>query len=166
MNSKKATLGLLVFYLAALAWIILFKLQFSFKELSHIRNINLIPFKESVIVNGKLDFDEIIQNVLAFIPLGVFIHVIWEEKPVIFRIIPIILTSLILEIIQFIFAIGATDITDIITNSSGGIIGIAIAFAMSKILKNNWKKCINIISLICAILLTLFIAVLLLANNV
>ena len=38
MNSKKATLCLMIFYLAALAWIILFKLQFSFKELSHIRN--------------------------------------------------------------------------------------------------------------------------------
>lgn len=164
MGSKKVTLGLLIFYLAALAWIILFKLQLSFEELSHIRNINLIPFGESVIVNGKLDFDEIIQNVLAFIPLGVFMHVLLEEKPVVYKVVPVVLTSLILEIIQFIFAIGATDITDIITNSSGGIIGIFFAFAMSKILKNNWKKCINIISLICAVLLTLLIAVLILTN--
>ena len=29
MKSKKITLGLLVFYLVALTWIILFKLQFS-----------------------------------------------------------------------------------------------------------------------------------------
>ena len=80
MKSKRFTLGLLIFYLFALTWIIIFKLQFSFENLPHIRNINLIPFGQSVIVNGKMDFDEIIQNALAFIPYGLFIHVLWEEN--------------------------------------------------------------------------------------
>lgn len=164
MHSKKVTLALLIFYLTALIWIIIFKLEFSFKELSRIRNINLIPFGESVIVNGEIDFSEIIQNVLAFIPFGIFIHIILEKKSFIYKIIPIILTSFIFEIIQFIFAVGSTDITDIITNSLGGFIGILIAFFISKILKNNWKKFINITSIICTFFLILFIAVLLLAN--
>lgn len=72
MKSKKFTMGLLIFYLIVLTWIIIFKLQFSFENLPHIRNINLIPFGESVIINGKMDFGEIIQNALAFIPFGVF----------------------------------------------------------------------------------------------
>ena len=78
--------------------------------------------------------------------------------------IPIICTSLIFEIIQFVFAIGASDITDMISNSLGGIIGIAIAVSISKVSKKGWIKFINIISFIGAIILTLFIAILLLAN--
>lgn len=164
MKSKKVTLGLLIFYLIALIWIIIFKLQFSFENLPHIRNINLIPFGESVIVNGKMDISEIIQNALAFIPLGLFVHVLWEQKSFLKQFVPIICTTLLFEVIQFIFAIGATDITDFITNSLGGIIGIIIAIAISKMTRNNWVKLINIISLIGAITLTLFIAVLLLTN--
>lgn len=164
MKSKKFTLGLLIFYLIALTWIIIFKLQFSLENLPHIRNINLIPFAESVIVNGKMDLSEIIQNALAFIPFGLFIHVLWEQKSLLKQFIPIISTSLLFEVIQFTFAIGASDISDIISNSLGGIMGIIIAVAISEVTRKNWIKLINIISLIGASTLTLFIAVLLLAN--
>lgn len=164
MKSKKVTLGLLIFYLIALTWIIIFKLQFSLENLPHIRNINLIPFAESVIVNGKMDLSEIIQNALAFIPFGLFIHVLWEQKSLLKQFIPIICTSLLFEVIQFTFAIGASDITDIISNSLGGIIGVIIAVAILKMTRKNWIKLINIISFIGAVTLTLFIAVLLLAN--
>lgn len=164
MTSKKVTFGLFAFYLLALGWIILLKFQFSFAVLDHIRNINLIPFSESVIANGRIDFREIILNVFAFVPFGVFAYALWQEKSFLSQIIPIFLTSLGFEVIQFIFAIGATDITDLITNTLGGIIGIGIAFVISRIFKNNWKKYINIIGFVCAVLLSLFILFLLLAN--
>lgn len=164
MKSKKCTLGLLIFYLVALTWIILFKFQFSIADLPHLRNINLIPFGNSVIVNGTIDFSEIIQNLLVFIPYGLFIHILWEEKPILKQFLPIICTSFLFEIVQFIFAIGGTDITDIITNSLGGVLGIVIAIGSSKILNKHWIKVINVISLTGAILLTLFISLLLLAN--
>ena len=54
MESKKITKALCIIYLMFLTWIILFKMQFAFQELPDIRSINLIPFKESVMVNGKL----------------------------------------------------------------------------------------------------------------
>lgn len=164
VKSKKVTLGLLIFYLIALAWIIIFKLQFLFENLPQIRNINLIPFSQSVIINGKMDLGEIIQNALAFIPYGLFIHVLWEEKSLLKRFIPIICTSLIFEVIQFVFAIGASDITDIVSNSLGGIIGIAIAVSISKVSRKGWIKFLNIISFISAVILILFIAILILAN--
>lgn len=164
MKSKKVTLGLLVFYLIALTWIIIFKLAFSLENLPHIRNINLIPFSESVIVNGEIYFNEIIQNALVFIPFGLFIHVLWEEKSLLKQFIPIICTSFLFEVIQFTFAIGASDITDVISNSLGGIIGMILAAAISKASRKNGIKFINIISLIGAVTLTLFIAVLLLVN--
>lgn len=50
------------------------------------------------------------------------------------KIIPIFLTSLIVEILQYIFAVGATDITDLIGNTLGGVIGIGIFYLLIKLL--------------------------------
>jgi Glycopeptide antibiotics resistance protein len=161
MQSKKLTQGLFVIYLLALTWIILFKLQFSFENLDHIRNINLIPFGGSVIVNGVIDFDEIINNAVAFIPFGVFMCMLQREKSFFQRIAPIFLASLFFETVQFIFAIGASDITDLITNTFGGVIGIGIFFIFSKIFKEKVYKVINIVSLIAAVVITLFSVLLL-----
>ena len=122
----------MIFYILALVWIILFKFQFSFEQLDHLRSINLIPFAGSVIVNGKVDFGEIIQNGLAFVPFGILIGSLWKEKTVIMRIAPIFGVSLIFEVLQFIFAIGASDVTDLIMNTSGGILGIGIYFYFPK----------------------------------
>lgn len=164
MKSKKITLILMVFYLIALIWVIIFKLEFSIKELPQIRNINLIPFNQPAIVNGKADISEIILNVLAFIPYGLFIHILMDEKSILKKLLIILAISFILELIQYIFAIGASDITDIISNTSGGIIGVVVSMFMEKLLRENWIKYINIVSTICAIILTAMCVILLLAN--
>lgn len=164
MKSKKFTLGLLICYLAALTWIIIFKFQFSISGLPRFRNINLIPFAASVIVNGTIDFSEIIQNLLVFVPYGLFLHVLWEEKPILRQFLPILCTSLLFETVQFIFAIGATDITDIITNSAGGFLGIVFAIGLSKISNRHWIKIINLVSLTGAVLLIVLMVILSLAN--
>ncbi|MCI9362155.1 MAG: hypothetical protein HFG65_14670 [Hungatella sp.] len=91
-------------------------------------------------------------------------HILWEDKPPLKQFAPIICTSLLFEAVQFIFAIGASDITDIITNSLGGIIGVMASISLSKLSGKHWIRLINIISTIGSILLTLLIAVLLLAN--
>lgn len=165
MKSKKITLILMIFYLIALIWVIIFKLEFSIKELPQIRNINLIPFNQPAIVNGKADISEIILNVLAFIPYGLFIHILMDEKSILKKLLIIFATSFIFELIQYIFDIGASDITDIISNTSGGIIGVVVSMFMEKLLRENWIKYINIVSTICAIILTAMCVILLLANT-
>ena len=80
MKSKKLTEGILIFYVVMLVWIILFKMDVSVENFGQMRSINLVPFSQSVIVNDKLDVSEIIQNVLAFVPLGILIYTIWQEK--------------------------------------------------------------------------------------
>ncbi|EFM38674.1 VanZ-like protein [[Eubacterium] yurii subsp. margaretiae ATCC 43715] len=164
MKSKKITLALMIFYLLALIWVIVFKSEFSIKDLSQIRNINLIPFSQPAIVNGKADVREIILNVVAFIPYGLFIHALIDEMSILKKILIIFATSFVFELIQYIFAIGASDITDIISNTSGGVIELVISILMAKLLKDNWLKCINIISTVCAAMLTSLVVILFLAN--
>ena len=87
-----------------------------------------------------------------------------DEKSILKKILLIFVTSFIFELIQYVFSIGASDITDIISNTSGGIIGLVISSLMAKLLKDNWVKSINIISIVCAALLTALFVILFLAN--
>ena len=164
MKSKKITLALMLFYLLALIWVIVFKMEFSIKDFPQIRNINLIPFSQPAIVNGKADIGEIFLNVIAFIPYGLFLHTLMDKKSILKKILLIFATSFVFELIQYIFSIGASDITDIISNTLGGIIGLVISILMVKLLKDNWVKSINIISIVCAALLTALFVILFLAN--
>ena len=139
---------LFIFYILALIWIILFKMQFSFKGLVTSRSINLIPFGESIMVNGMIDVKEIIANVLIFIPFGIYISMLKSEWTFIKKVGSGFIISFAVEILQFIFAIGASDITDIIGNTLGGIIGIGIFYAFYKVFREKAIKIINVVALI------------------
>ena len=48
--------------------------------------------------------------------------------------------SLLLEITQYILAIGSSDITDLITNTAGGLLGICFIFYCGSIAKKSRKS--------------------------
>lgn len=164
MKSKKLTEGILVFYAFMLVWIILFKMDVSVENFGQMRSINLVPFTQSVIVNNKLDVSEIIQNVLAFVPLGVLVYTIWQEKAWRFRLCCIVFTSIVLEVMQYILGVGASDITDVITNTLGGVAGLGVALGLSKLFPKSWKTVINSVSLVCGILLGALVILLVVMN--
>lgn len=153
-----------IIYVLILTWIIVFKMGFNFP---YIRNINLIPFKESVIINGKVDFDEIINNCIVFIPLGIYMGMQDRKNNFLIKLFPIFGLSLGFEIIQFIFHIGASDITDVIMNTLGGAIGIGIINAIYKLFKNEEKvdKVLSILASFCTVFVVGFISLLLIANR-
>lgn len=159
-KEQKNTLLLLIIYIAILSWIILFKLQFTLSTLVSTRRINLIPFGSSVIINGKMDFDEIINNIIAFIPIGLYLSMLKPNWSFFKKACPILGISLTYEVIQFIFAIGATDITDVITNTTGGVVGILLFFIISKVLKDKANKILHVLAIICTLLLVALLALL------
>ena len=108
-----------------LTWIIVFKFRFHISDLKYIRSINLIPFKANVT-------KEILINVILFIPLGMYLKRTLDNK-----FLNILLISFIFEALQYILHIGVSDITDIIMNTLGGIIGISIISISSLIFNNN-----------------------------
>ncbi|MGN0969813.1 MAG: VanZ family protein, partial [Evtepia sp.] len=66
MRSKRLTGVLLALYLAALTWIILFKMQTDWTALSTgVRAVNLIPFAGAVVTNGRANYQEMVLNLLA-----------------------------------------------------------------------------------------------------
>lgn len=165
-NPKKLTSVLLVIYVIILSWIILFKMQFNIFLLhdTSLRSINFIPFAGSLIVNGKVELSEIILNVIVFIPFGVYMSMLFQNWGFFRKIVPIFTVSLLYEGMQYILAIGASDITDLIGNTLGGAIGIAIYNILQRILGKRTIKILNILAFIGTILIILFLGLLIIAN--
>ena len=76
--TNRLTTVLFIIYLIALYWILLFKLGVRFSYMGN-RKVNLIPFSEPLILNGKIDVGEIILNLVIFVPLGIYAGILFER---------------------------------------------------------------------------------------
>ncbi|SFB19535.1 VanZ family protein [Algoriphagus aquimarinus] len=155
-SADRQTKSLLLIYLIVLGWIILLKLgvQFSYMEE---RKINLIPF-----ANGYYSMMETTLNVVIFIPLGIYARILFRDGAFGFNLLFFFLTSLMLEGLQFVFKFGTFDITDLLTNTTGGIIGYLLFWALQKFIGNHLKaqKYINSIAAIGTFLIVLLLVLL------
>lgn len=158
MNDHKAanklTSVLFIIYSIALFWILLFKLGVRFSYMEN-RQVNLIPFSEALFLNGKIDLGEMIMNVVIFVPLGIYTGVLFERWTLGKKLLFFFLMSLMFEALQFIFKIGAFDMTDIITNTLGGIIGLMLFIIIEKAFKSSIRaqKFINILASISTVIM-------------
>ena len=120
--------SLLALYLLVLIWLVLFKLKFNISTVLNYqhRSLNLIPFAAPSITNGRINYGEMMLNCLFFIPLGLLLNVNFKNSGNLAKVVFITVFSLTVELIQYIFAIGATDITDVITNTAGGFLGLKL----------------------------------------
>jgi glycopeptide antibiotics resistance protein len=110
-------------YLLLLLWLILFKFSFASYILDdQTRSLNLIPFAGF----SRDHLREMIYNLVVFVPFGLLLGVNLKRASFWRRLALIFFFSLAVEMIQFVFAIGVTDITDVITNTSGGFLGLML----------------------------------------
>jgi glycopeptide antibiotics resistance protein len=153
---NKITTVLFVIYLIAICWILLFKLgvQFSYMER---RSVNLIPFNEPLFLSS-----ENILNAIIFIPLGIYSGILFKRWSVGSQFLFFFLLSLIIEGSQYIFRVGAFDVTDIITNTVGGVVGWIIFNVINKAFSNSLKaqKFINLIAATGTVLMILLLVLL------
>lgn len=149
MNKKVKTL--FIIYMIILIWIILFKLSINIGDMDTIRKINLRLFYYED--NVTFQVREVIENIIIFIPMGIMLKCMGvnNKKSVLIGFI----TSFILEMMQYILAIGVSDITDIVTNTSGVIIGSYIYMIILMIFKNR-EIINNIVFMIGCILFSMF----------
>lgn len=122
-----------------LIWLILFKMAFSLDDIpwfSRTRSVNLIPFRYITDV-GNIHTKEVVMNVIVFIPMGVYLKMlaVSSKKAVLLGAV----SSLAFELSQFLFAIGACDITDIITNTLGTVVGVGLYALLRKIFRDKQK---------------------------
>ena len=141
-------------YLLMLLWLVLFKFSYNLGSVLadyQTRSLNLIPFAGSS--NGG--FREMIDNVVVFIPLGLFLGINFKHTNFWRKLATVVIFSLAVEVTQFIFAIGVTDITDVITNTFGGLVGLTLYDVSKKYVDGD--KLEKFIVVVGAILLTVLI---------
>lgn len=165
-SKKQKNMAFIVFggYFLLLIWLILFKFQIDISNMDTIRSINVIPFHYSNEIGGKFHLKEVIYNVLVFVPLGVYIQFFKPKWPFLLKTLLGLCISFIFECLQYIFSIGASDITDIIDNTLGGILGILMAMILEKIYKEKSITIVNVIGLIIEVTALAMITVLFIAN--
>lgn len=151
-------------YCILLVWIILFKMSTPSEllNMSQIRHINLIPFYYAE--EQSYHLSEVMKNVMVFIPLGIYFKLLkFRNKNAILLGAGL---SLALELLQFLLGIGVTDITDLITNTTGTAIGVVLYCVLARIFRRTeWlDKVLQILALLCTLLLIAFFVLLFLAN--
>src|ERR1700761_3250754 len=105
------TIVLAVVYAVLLVLVILLKFPFNGPEGARV--LNLIPFAGT---RGSA-WGQDIENVVAFVPLGLYLSMLFPRSPFPRRLLIVIATTVVFEVLQYIFAIGRADITDVIDNT-------------------------------------------------
>jgi glycopeptide antibiotics resistance protein len=151
--------GLLASYILVLIWLVLFKFTFHISKILHHnhRSLNLVPFGAPSMVNGRIDYMEMVFNCLFFIPFGLLLSVNFKRAGFVPKLAFIMVFSISAELIQYIFAIGASDITDVITNTAGGFLGLIIYGLSNKFI--NTEKLDRIVITVGIVLLAIFLSI-------
>jgi glycopeptide antibiotics resistance protein len=160
-GANRLTAALLLVYLVALGWILLLKLGVRFSYMKT-RRVSLIPFREYLVYHSRMDKSQIVLNILVFVPLGIYIGILFSQRSFATRLLCCFLVSLGVESLQYALAIGAFDSTDIITNTLGGAIGLLVFLAMEKAFGSHAKaqKVFNTLAVIGTALVLLLLLLL------
>ena len=148
-RANKLTSALLRIYLVILLWVLVFKLGVRFSYMAN-RSVNLIPFRAPAMANGRIDFSEMILNAVIFVLVGIYAAMLFERWNFGKRVLLCFFLSLTIEALQFILKAGSFDITDIITNTVGGLIGLIIFEVIKKIFNRHLRaqKFLNVVAAI------------------
>ena len=152
----RLTTALFITYLIVLYWVLILKLGVQFSYMKK-RSVNLVPFSEPAIFTA-----ENILNTMIFIPLGLYAGILFRKWTFGKKLLSCLLLSLLVEGLQYIFRLGAFDVTDIVTNTLGGLIGLLLFTGLDKAFNNNAKtqNFINIIAATGTVLIILFFVLL------
>ena len=107
-----------------------------------LRGLNIVPFYYFItddMIARTFAFSNIFGNIILFIPLGVYLPVLRRSQKVFGNILLIFFMSLSVEILQYLFAIGITDIDDVFLNCAGGFVGLVLYKALLLMTKSAEK---------------------------
>jgi glycopeptide antibiotics resistance protein len=127
-------------YLALLVWLVLWKLDVPWVGTGARRTVKLVPFV-STAANGPSKPSEVLGNVLVFVPFGVYLGLLapgrawWRTWG---RVVGVVgLTSVALEAAQYVLAVGSSDVSDVLANTAGGVVGLMVLAVARVVLRGR-----------------------------
>lgn len=124
-NPRRWLAVLFAVYLVLLLWVVLFKLDVPFIGDDDLRRLKLVPFAAGGGVSANTPF-ELGVNVLLFVPFGLYLGLLAPRWPWWKAIGVTASASLLLEMVQYVLAIGVSDVTDVLVNAVGGLAGYGV----------------------------------------
>jgi glycopeptide antibiotics resistance protein len=121
---------LFIGYLLLLAYLTFFS-QYYGREQVH-QSVNLIPFRTIIeFLTSEYNLRSIVTNIagniIAFMPMGFFLPLVFKKLEVFSKsIIVALLATLAIEFAQYILKVGTSDVDDVVLNILGAIIGFWI----------------------------------------
>jgi glycopeptide antibiotics resistance protein len=152
--------ALFVVYLLLLTWIVIWKLEVPWigEAWSLPRPIKLVPFLASGDA-GASNPVEVIANILFFVPFGLYLGLLapswrWWMATAVF-----VGASLVLEITQHLISVGSFDISDVISNTAGGLAGLGLLALARRRLQTRATVFMIKVCLVGSVILVLAVAI-------
>ena len=161
-NNGKLVIYKELFTLLFVVYILLLFELVTYSDIA-ISSTNFVPFKEILRykVGSTLFYNQVIGNIILFIPFGYFVSSITKMKKVPGICLLTLITSTVIEIVQY-FIGRSFDIDDIILNVTGGIIGFLLYIAINavwthlpKVFRSDWF--LNLLMIVVIILFVLYL---------
>jgi glycopeptide antibiotics resistance protein len=114
-------------YLVLLTWVIVWKLEVPWVgEAAFVPHpVKLVPFLPSGDAGASNPL-EVLANLIFFVPFGLFLGLIAPRRRRWWHAAIFLVASLLFEITQHLLSVGSFDITDVITNTAGGMLGLGM----------------------------------------
>lgn len=118
---------MLILYLSYLIYLTFFAHTYG-RNVFH-RRLNIVPFKTIIkfltsSYNLKVIMTNIAGNIAAFVPMGFLLPIAFNRLNSFRRVLMVVFSATMsIEIFQYIFAVGTSDVDDVILNVLGGILG-------------------------------------------
>ena len=97
-------------------------------------------------VSRAFALSNLLGNIAIFIPMGVYLPLLIRRKSIFVNTVCVALISAVVEVLQYIFAVGSADIDDVILNTVGGLIGVSLFRVMELLLKDQTKKAVTVLA--------------------
>jgi len=117
--------ALFVVYLVLLTWTVLWKLELPWAGEAGWRIVKLVPFVATSSAGASTPFD-VVANLALFVPLGLYLGLLvpsWRWWKVACAAAA---ASLGLEVAQYVLAVGSSDLTDVVVNTAGALLGLGL----------------------------------------
>ncbi len=139
---KAASIVFFVIYILSLVALLFFG---SANRGYEYRSVNLVPFKTielyltTTALSGTVKLLNLVGNVLIFVPLGFYLSVFSHRLHLLVRLVILLAVPVTVEILQYIFKTGASDVDDVILNFAGGLLGTSICWLAERIFRRFQK---------------------------
>lgn len=84
-------------------------------------------------------------NALLFFPFGIFLYETIKSKKIFVVLVVALCFSLLVEIMQYAFALGLSEVDDVIHNTLGALLGafVHVVYEKRLVLLNGWCRILN-----------------------